>query len=60
METATAIVVVAGVADVAYGFLLGVALSAIRMRKPDAPRHLTTTHLAAIITIVLAGVVRAL
>ena len=33
----------------AYGFVLGVPLAAFRMKTPQAPKHLVTTHLSAII-----------
>ena len=49
MTTAQSIFTVYGVAVLAYGFLLGVPLAAARMKPPQAPRHLVTTHLSAII-----------
>ncbi len=38
-----------GVVILAYGFVLGVPLAASRMKAPQAPKHLVTTHLSAII-----------
>ena len=49
MTTAQSIFVVYGVAVLAYGFVLGVPLAAARMKLPQVPRHLVTTHLSAII-----------
>ena len=49
MTTAQSIFLVYGVAVLAYGFVLGVPLAAARMKTPQAPRHLVTTHLSAII-----------
>ena len=49
MTTAQSIFVVYGVVMLAYGFVLGVPLAASRMKAPQAPKHLVTTHLSAII-----------
>ena len=49
MTTAQSIFGIYGVAVLAYGFVLGVPLAAARMKAPQAPRHLVTTHLSAII-----------
>jgi hypothetical protein len=49
METAEKVLIVGGVSMLAYGFLLGLPVSMIRMKSPHAPRHLITAHLAAII-----------
>ena len=38
-----------GVVALAYGFVLGVPLAASRMKAPQAPKYLVTTHLSAII-----------
>lgn len=47
--TAQRILLVYGVVSLGYGFLLGIPLSRIRMGAPEAPRHLVTAHLSAII-----------
>lgn len=49
MTTAQNIFAVYGVAVLAYGFVLGVPLAGARMKAPQAPRHLVTTHVSAII-----------
>lgn len=49
METAAKVLIVYGALSLAYGFVLGLPLSAVRMRSPEAPRHLVIAHLAAII-----------
>lgn len=47
--TAQKVLLVYGSLSLGFGFLLGVPLSHIRMGAPEAPRHLVTAHLAAII-----------
>lgn len=49
MGTAQEILVVYAASSVAYGMLLGVALTRIRMGAPVAPHHLVVAHLAALI-----------
>ena len=49
MGTAEKVLIVGGVSILSYGFLLGIPLSMIRMKSPQAPRYLITAHLAAII-----------
>lgn len=49
MDAAGAIFVVYGTVSLTVGFLLGIPLSQVRMRQPEAPRHLVTAHLAAVI-----------
>jgi hypothetical protein len=49
VQTAQKILVVYGSLSLTYGFALGLPLSAIRMRRPEAPRYLTVAHLSAII-----------
>lgn len=49
MTSAQSIFVVYGVVVLAYGFVLGVPLAASRMKAAQAPKHLVTTHLSAII-----------
>jgi hypothetical protein len=49
MEPAQKILVTYGVISLAFGFLLGLPLSSIRMKMAEASRHLVTAHLAAII-----------
>src|SRR5918999_5484377 len=49
METAAKILLVYGTVSLAVGFLLGIPLSQVRSRLPEAPRHLVTAHLSAII-----------
>jgi hypothetical protein len=49
VETAQKILVVYGSLSLLYGFALGLPLSSIRMRQPEAPRYLTVAHLSAII-----------
>ena len=41
--------IVGGTCSLFYGFLLGFALTAARMKAPAASRHLVTAHLSAII-----------
>lgn len=48
MSTAQRIFVVYGTLSIAYGMVLGLPLSRIRMASPAAPRHLVTAHLAAL------------
>jgi hypothetical protein len=49
MSTAQRIVLVYGTLSIAYGMMLGIPLSRIRMSRPTAPRHLVTAHLSALI-----------
>lgn len=49
MEPAAQVLTIYGVLSLAYGFVLGLPLSAVRLRAPHASRHLVTAHLAAII-----------
>lgn len=49
LSTATTILVVYGTLSLTAGFLLGIPLSQVRMQVPEAPRHLVTAHLSAII-----------
>ncbi|MGH8983080.1 MAG: hypothetical protein ACRDY6_04295 [Acidimicrobiia bacterium] len=49
METAQKILVVYGTLSLSFGFALGIALTSVRMRRPEASRHLTVAHLSAII-----------
>ncbi len=49
LEPAQKILLVYGVISLSYGFVLGVPLSMVRMKRPTASRHLVTAHLAAII-----------
>jgi hypothetical protein len=49
LDLAERIFIVGGVLSIAYGFLLGIPLSSVRMQASEAPRHLVVAHLAAII-----------
>jgi len=49
VETAQKILVVYGTLSLSFGFALGIALTSVRMRRPEASRHLTIAHLSAII-----------
>lgn len=49
MDTAEKILVAYGTVSLTVGFLLGVPLSQARNQAPEAPRHLVTAHLSAII-----------
>lgn len=49
METSVKILVVSGTLILTYGFLLGFAMGRARMGSAQAPRHLVTTHLEALI-----------
>src|SRR5688572_9143816 len=49
MGTSEKVLVVGGSLSLLYGFLLGLPLTAVRMKAPTASRHLVTGHLAAII-----------
>lgn len=49
MATAEKILVVYGTLSLVGGFLLGIPLSQVRMHAAEAPRHLVTAHLSAII-----------
>lgn len=48
MDTAQKILIIYGTLSLAGGFLLGIPLSQVRMQASEAPRHLVTAHLAAI------------
>jgi hypothetical protein len=43
------VLIVGGSFSLFYGFLLGLPLTAARMKAPAASRHLVTAHLSAII-----------
>lgn len=49
LQTGQEILIVYGSMSLMYGFALGIPMSSIRMRRPEAPRHLTVAHLSAII-----------
>ena len=49
MNAAESIFLVYGLVILTYGFILGVPLAAVRIKAPQASRHLVTTHLSAII-----------
>ena len=49
MDASSKVLLVGGSASLLYGFLLGLPLTAARMRSPAASRHLVTAHLSAII-----------
>jgi hypothetical protein len=49
LGTAQKILVVYGTLSLSFGFALGIALTSVRMRRPEASRHLTVAHLSAII-----------
>jgi hypothetical protein len=49
MQTGQEILIVYGAISLMYGFVLGIPLSRIRMRQPEAPRYLVVAHLSAII-----------
>lgn len=49
MDTAGKMLVVYGTLSLSVGFLLGIPLSRARSEAPEAPRHLVTAHLSAII-----------
>lgn len=58
MDTASKILIVAGVSTLAYAFLLGVPLAAIRSKSPQAPRYLILAHTGSIMSAaVLLGLV---
>jgi hypothetical protein len=44
METACKVLIVGGLMNLAYGFLTGVFLSAVRLRSPQASRYLVLAH----------------
>jgi hypothetical protein len=48
MSTATRVLLAYGVLVASYGMVLGVPLARIRSTTPEAPRHLVTTHLSAL------------
>ena len=49
LDTAQKILVVYGTLSIGYGFALGIPISQVRMRSPEASRHLVIAHLSAII-----------
>ena len=49
MGASSKVLIVGGSFSLFYGFLLGFALTAARMKAPAASRHLVTAHLSAII-----------
>jgi hypothetical protein len=49
VEPAQKILITYGVVSLTYGFLPGLPISKVRTKAPEAPRHLVTAHLAAII-----------
>lgn len=49
MTSAQTIFVIYGLVILTYGFVLGVPLAASRLKAPQAPRHLVTTHLSGLI-----------
>ena len=49
MDASSKVLIVGGTLSLFYGFLLGFALTAARMKAPAASRHLVTAHLSAII-----------
>ena len=49
MDASSKVLIVGGTFSLFYGFLLGFALTAARMKAPAASRHLVTAHLSAII-----------
>lgn len=49
MDLSAKVLLVGGTVSLGYGFVLGIPLTAIRMKVPGAPRHLVIAHLAAII-----------
>jgi hypothetical protein len=49
MGTAQAILVVYAASSIAYGMLLGIPLTQIRMGAPSASHHLVVAHLSALI-----------
>jgi hypothetical protein len=49
MQTGQEILIVYGTISLMVGFALGLPMSSIRMRQPEAPRYLTVAHLSAII-----------
>lgn len=48
MSRAQEIVLVYGSLSLAFGMVLGLPLSSLRMTQPIAPRHLVTAHLSAL------------
>lgn len=49
VTTAQKILLVYGTISLGYGFVLGIPISRIRMGAPEAPRHLVTVHISAIV-----------
>ena len=45
MTTAERILIVGGVLNLAYAFVTGFILSAIRMKRPEAPKYLMLAHM---------------
>ncbi len=48
MDLASKILIVGGLANLAYGFLNGLMLSSVRLRSPDAPKYLVLAHMGAL------------
>ena len=49
MDTATKILIVGGVLNLAYGFLTGFVLGNTRMKSPEAPKYLVLAHTGPLI-----------
>jgi hypothetical protein len=49
VDVSSKVLIVGGAFSLFYGFLLGLPLTAARMKAPAASRHLVTAHLSAII-----------
>ncbi|MFN0094681.1 MAG: hypothetical protein ACKVVT_07875 [Dehalococcoidia bacterium] len=49
MESAIKILIVTGTLSLTYAFLLGFAMAQARMKAPEAPRHLVTTHMEGLL-----------
>src|SRR5689334_15696000 len=61
VENSEKVLVVAGMLALLYASLLGLAMAQARMKAPQAPRHLVTTHLEGLILgAALLGLVLAL
>jgi hypothetical protein len=48
MSTAARLLIAYGVIVICFGLLLGIPLARVRSANPQAPRHLVTTHLSAL------------
>lgn len=59
MEVATKILVVAGILNLAFGFLVGFPFAMARMKAPYAPRYLVAAHIGSLMqgTMLLALVI---